>query len=211
MKLRKYSYRFAEEILQHKKYKRAYSEICDICEGCPLPYYPGKSKNQKRLDVVQQLINSYFQVQFMNHGWKPEPFASPQEFDDSLRSDFKKSFGDGDNKLVVQVEVEMGNAASCYRNYFKFQLSFSNDLCDVGLLILPTTTLSKRIDSGVANFEKTVREISSAKLSLTLPILVIGLDDNGTELWELPKEILTTANTTEGKRYREDLIRDYLT
>jgi hypothetical protein len=35
--------------------------------------------------------------------------------------------------------------------------------------------LSRRIDSNVVNFERAVRELPSANLSITLPILLVGL------------------------------------
>lgn len=113
-----------------------------------------------------------------------EPLAAPDGTEDALRSDFRKSFRDevtGDIIVTLQIEVEFGNVASSYRNYFKFQLSFSYDLIDICVLILPSYKFANRIDTGVSNFEKVLREIPSAKLSITVPTLVIGLfdrDDN---------------------------------
>ena len=108
----------------------------------------------------------------------------------------------------------MGNAASSYRNYFKIQLSYANDLTNIGLVIVPCSTLSTRIDSGVANFEKCVREIPSAKLSLTVPIFVIGLDDVDSELWDLRKITKNiqeySANSNSAKEKRKELIEEYL-
>ena len=109
-----------------------------------------------------------------------------------MRGDFRKSFKkkiskDDNENITLQVEVEMGNIASSYRNYFKFQLSYSYKLTDFAVLILPCDNLSKRIDSGVASFEKTVREIPSADLSITVPILVIGLDDKNVEEIDISK------------------------
>lgn len=184
MNIEIFSYRFAEEILTHPRYVSAYQEILNISRYCPLPIYPGKSATQPRLDVVQQIINTYFKIAFSrHHGWIHEPQVSPQNLADTLRADFKKAYSFVDQvsgeikNITVQVEVEMGNIASSYRNYFKFQLSYSHNLAQVGILILPCDNLSRRIDSGVASFEKTVREIPSADLSITVPILVIGLND----------------------------------
>ncbi len=192
MKLKTYSYRFAEEILQHERYKDAYDEIIQICEKCPIPVYKGKSKNQSKLDVVQQIMNTYFWEAFKLKGWIDEPLATPNSNDDELRSDFRKTFKKENDygEITIQIEVEFGNVASSYRNYFKFQLSYSYDLTDVCVLIVPSQHLSTRIDSGVSNYEKVLREIPSAKLSVTVPILVIGLfdvDDDGVEIesWDV--------------------------
>lgn len=39
MKIKTYSYRYAEEILQHPKYKQAYDELIYVCQNTPLPVY----------------------------------------------------------------------------------------------------------------------------------------------------------------------------
>lgn len=180
MIIKTYSYRFAEEILQHPNYIQVYNEIISVCEKCPLPLYNGKSARQPRLNIVQQIMNTYFKMMFTQLGWEPEPLATPLDNADALRSDFRKSFVNqetGEINLTAQIEVEFGNVASSYRNYFKFQLSFSYGLTDVCIIILPSQQLSTRIDSGVSNYEKTIREIPSAKLSVTVPVLVVGLFD----------------------------------
>jgi hypothetical protein len=186
MNIKLFSYRYALEVLEHKCCHHALDEILEICRNTPLPVYANKSKNQAKLDVVQQIINTYFKLAFAQHEWKPEPLVTPDNFEDALRGDFRKSFqkkvcNDAKKEITLQIEVEMGNIASSYRNYFKFQLSYAYKLADIAILILPCDNLSRRIDSGVASYEKTVREIPSADLSITVPILVIGLDDTNTE------------------------------
>lgn len=119
-----YSYRFAEEVLKHQLLEPGLSEIIKICEECPLPLFKGKSKKQKGKEVIQQIMNTYFRLRFEECGWISEPFASPETTDDSLRADFRKEFADATNAFAVQIEVEFGNAASIYRDYFKFQLSY---------------------------------------------------------------------------------------
>lgn len=218
MRVETFSYRFAEEILQHPRYREVYDEIVSICQGCPIPRFEGKSRNQPRLDVVQQAMNTYFKIAFEDHGWESEPLATPVDYEDALRADFRKTFESEAGQLTAQVEVEFGNVASSYRNYFKFQLSFANDLCDVAVLIVPSQHLCTRVDSGVSNFEKAVRELPSAKLSTTVPILVVGLfdlDEDGLPLdaWDVKAESgdLSVAKGSS-ERYaaaHEGLIRNY--
>ena len=199
MQIKTFSYRFAEEILQHQRYKFAYDELIQVCRDCPIPIYPDKSAKQKNKDVIQQLMNSYFLKQFENLGWETEPLATPDNYEDALRSDFRKTFFDEkNNKLItIQIEVEFGNVASSYRNYFKFQLSFANALTDICILIVPSQHLSVRINSGVSNFEKACREIPSAKLSLTVPVLVIGLFEDVESEWNV-KEIEKNLKILKG-------------
>ncbi|PED71323.1 hypothetical protein CN680_07580 [Bacillus pseudomycoides] len=188
MKVETYSYRFAREILQHSHFVKAYEELLVVCRDCPVPIYKGKSQKQPKLEVVQQIMNTYFLLRFKSLGWETEPFATPNTAEDELRSDFRKSYIDADTGevvLKVQIEVEFGNVASSYRNYFKFQLSFSYDLTDICVLIVPSNDIGTRIDSGVSNYEKTIREIPAAKLSITVPTLVIGLFDDGSTVWNV--------------------------
>lgn len=215
MKVKTYSYRYAEEILQHKKYKHIYDELISVCKNCPIPVYKGKSKSQTDKDVIQQLMNTYFRQQFVNLDWKEEPLATPDSNEDSLRSDFRKKFKTSDGEdITIQIEVEFGNVASSYRNYFKFQLSYSYNLTDICVLIVPCYHLSTRIDSGVSNFKKVKREIPSAKLSITVPTLIIGLDDDDCEEWnvkEIEKDLKVLKNSKNkyAERHNE-IVQDYI-
>ena len=124
MKIETFSYRYSQEILEHECCKEALHEIIEICSNCPLPVYKNKSQSQPKLDVVQQIINTYFSLAFEEHKWDSEPLVTPDEFEDSLRGDFRKSFtkqgsNDNNDSFTLQIEVEMGNIASSYRNYFK--------------------------------------------------------------------------------------------
>ncbi|MBI1740109.1 MAG: hypothetical protein HYR57_04415 [Candidatus Koribacter versatilis] len=84
-----------------------------------------------------------------------------------IKADYKKA--------RVQVEVQFGNMARWYTDVFKFQVSYSLDLIDVGALIVPMQTFANTIDENVAHYERVVRELPYAKMSLTLPIWVVGI------------------------------------
>lgn len=125
-------------------------------------------------------MNTYFKLRFFTLEWESEPLATPDDNEDELRSDFRKIFINeetGEVLITIQIEIEFGNVASSYRNYFKFQLSFSYGLTDICIIIVPSYRLANRIDTGVSNLEKVIREIPSAKLSITVPVLVVSLFD----------------------------------
>lgn len=190
MRIETFSYRFADDILLSPRFAGVRAELMNVCSNCPIPVYSGKSKKQTNKDVIQQIMNTYFKLRFTALGWNAEPLATPVDNEDALRADFRKTFGEGDDEITLQIEVEFGNVASSYRNYFKFQLSFSYDLTDICVLIVPSSELANRIDRGVANYEKAIREIPQAKLSVTVPTLVIGLfdkDKNGDKIpeWDI--------------------------
>jgi hypothetical protein len=171
VKLEIFSYRFAEEIIQHVRHQNAWEEIRAILSNAPLFVYPNKSDKNKKLDVVQQVMNTYFdRMMAMENQWEYHPLAT-SIVDSGLTADFKKSFGD----LTIQAEVQFGNMSRWYSDVFKFQAAYSQSLIRVGLSVIPMGSLAKRIDSNIVNFERAKRELPSAELSITLPILMIGL------------------------------------
>jgi hypothetical protein len=84
-----------------------------------------------------------------------------------MKADYKKD--------RVQVEVQFGNMARWYTDVFKFQVSCSLGLIDVGVLVVPIQDFASTIDENVAYYERVMRELPYAKMSITLPIWVIGI------------------------------------
>jgi hypothetical protein len=205
MKLKVHSYRFAEEILQHPKHEGVWKEVTEICTGAPVFIWPNKSKN-KKLDVVQQLMNVYFDRRFaIDHRWHHHPLAT-RIAESGLRADFRKKFGD----LSVQVEVQFGNMARWYSDIFKFQTAYSQGLIQAAISIVPMGKLGRRIDSNVAHFERALRELPSAELSITLPILLIGLElDEGTPVIDVSTSKFRKLGIKEitGKKKSDNLWR----
>ena len=172
MEHRIHSYRFAEEIIEHPKHNSGFENIKRIIAECPLYTFPNKSRSNPRLDIVQQLLNTYFDKRFVCElGWAYHPDAT-RITDSGLKADFRTQF----NGLRVQTEVQFGNMARWYSDIFKFQTAYSQNLIDMGLCIVPMSSLALRIDSNITNYERCIRELPSAKLSITLPILLIGLE-----------------------------------
>jgi hypothetical protein len=181
--------------------------------------YSGKSKEQPDKDVVQQIMNTYFKLQFKALNWDIEPLVTPTDNEDALRAEFRKTFINENSKITLQIEIEFGNVASSYRNFFKFQLSFSYDLTDICILVVPSAHLANRVDSGIANYEKTIREIPQAKLSITVPTLVIGLFDKdlyGKNLpeWDI-RQTGVSLDTAKNKnksvlQNHENLVQSYI-
>jgi len=190
-----YSYRYAQEILEHSNNREALEEIIFAVSEAPLFTYADKSKNNDRLDVVQQVMNTWYdRVLGVEFGWDYHPLATIIP-DSGLAADFRKDF----RNIRVQAEVQFGNMARWYSDVFKFQTAYSQDLIDVGLCIVPMGSLARRIDSNIVSFERVLRELPSAKMSLTLPILVVGVEpDADTQVVDLrrlglPLEKLTRA------------------
>lgn len=195
MKYELYNYRFAQEILQHKKHVKCWKEIIEAIEEAPVFIFAGKSKNL-RLDVVQQLQNAYFDRKLaVEFGWEFHPTATKIP-NSNLKADFRKEF----NGLHVQAEVQFGNMSRWYSDIFKFQAAYSESLTQAAISIVPMMSLATRIDSNVANFERCKRELPSAKLSITLPILLIGVSvDNATTIIDVSKSKFSGIKDVTGR------------
>jgi hypothetical protein len=204
-----YSHNFAKEILSYERFKNNYEELLWVCRNSPLPIYKNKSAAQKKLDVIQQLIDSYLSLQLKTLGWELDYTYKLNE--STVRVDFLKAIQADLEKYRIHLEVEFGNVASSYRNYYKLQLLNKKSVSDIGIIIVPTESLSKRIDSGVATFEKTVNDIKLAVELFDFPLLVIGLDEGVSNTIDLSSSGLTLKELqNKGNIKHELFVIDYV-
>ena len=193
MKLRFLDYRYAEAVLDHPTFGLSKAEILDILDSAPVPLLDpaeleprrGGVKRRKReptkadpapryffLPVDQKALNAHLDGDFKRREWELQPPIVSRDRtggpETGLKGDYKKG--------RLQVEVQFGNMARWYTDVFKFQLSYSLGEIDVAVLVVPTQAFANLIDENVAHFERVCRELPWAKMSLTLPIWVIGVE-----------------------------------
>ena len=204
MKVTVHSYRFAQEIFEHPSHSLIWDEIVGTCRDAPLFVWPGKSTKNSRLDVVQQLMNVYFDRRLaIDLGWQHHPLATRIEAS-GLRADFRKTFGD----VAVQVEVQFGNMARWYSDIFKFQTAYSQGLIQAAISIVPMAAMGTRIDSNIAHYERALRELPSADLSITLPILLVGLEpDDQTRVIDVSRTQFNAIGQITGRNNAANLWR----
>jgi hypothetical protein len=187
VKLRTYDYRYANAVLNDDRFSASREELVTILEQTQVPLLDpselvsrkGGVKRRGRggkryffLPVDQKELNRKLDVAFDAKGWAVHPLivdlGRPGGPKTRLAADYKKD--------RLHVEVQFGNMARWYSDVFKFQLSYSLDEIDVAVLVVPTQPLANLIDENVAYFERVCRELPWAKMSLTLPIWVIGIE-----------------------------------
>lgn len=193
MKLHHFDYRYAEAVLDHSAFSSSKREILDILENAPVPLLSPAELNPRRggvkrrsrrprrgdlaprylfLPVDQKALNAHLDKEFKQRGWELQPPIVSRDRgggpETGLKGDYKKG--------RLQVEAQFGNMARWYTDVFKFQLSYSLDEIDAAVLVVPTQALANLIDENVAYFERVRRELPWAKMSLTLPIWVIGIE-----------------------------------
>ena len=98
--------------------------------------------------------------------------------------------------------------ARWYSDIFKFQTAYSQNLIKMGVCIVPYNELATRIDSNIVNFERCTRELPSAELSITLPILLVGIiaDDN-TQVIDVSQSRFNNLSDITGRGRSDNLYR----
>jgi hypothetical protein len=124
------------------------------------------------LPVNQRAMNHAVSQALKRDGWKSEPVAAgPMSGPDvplSLRGDFVRN--------GVFVEVEFGNIASMFRDFFKFQIASRSGAGEVGVLVTATERLAKFFDSGVTTFEAARRYRPYLAIGVQMPVWIIGME-----------------------------------
>lgn len=150
-------------------------QIISILECVKVPKCEGIKK--PGLDVKQGLLNSLIDFVFVSDGWENQPYIDNRlERKIDQRGDFSMTTKE---KVRVFVEVEFGNTGSVFRDLFKFNVAHSLETYDCGILILPMRNLQRRID-GIAPFERVKKLLEAAPNSVDLPLILIGIDSDGT-------------------------------
>lgn len=79
---------------------------------------------------------------------------------------------------------------------------------------MPMGSLARLIDSNIVNFERAERELPSAKLSITLPILMLGLErEDDTKVVDISKCQFPSIKEITGKGYSDNkwrIVNGYL-
>jgi len=165
LSLQKFSYRFAEQVLNSKLATK--EEI----EQVLLEPVPDIAK------LSRPAFNELLLQRFVNRGWKSQPAVFDDPADPGARMDFLKE--------RVGIEVGFGHASFIGIDLLKFQVaSYSAlDKIDVGVYVVTTGNFQKVMKSvlsqnweGSLTFEKVKRYLPHFKSAIQVPIYVVGID-----------------------------------
>lgn len=172
MHLTSYSYRFGSEVLDSPGFRDEKRDIVEVLSGIKRVPQLLEPKTRTRNGIAmtfttdQRALNRALDESFGARDWACQPLVTNDGVT-NIRADYKRE--------RVQVEVQFGNMARWYTDVFKFQVSYSLGLINVGVLIVPMQGFARTIDENVAHYERVIRELPYAKMSLTLPIWVVGI------------------------------------
>ena len=115
----------------------------------------------------QTAYNKRFEIEFEKMGWEKKPLLSKKP---RLIGDFRKN--------LVFVEVQFGNSATLYRDFYKFQYGLQNGLLSLSVLIVPINPKDffptrPRSISNMAEYDLALRYFTV--LPISVPTMVLGL------------------------------------
>lgn len=125
---------------------------------------------QDSVILHQTAYNKRFEMEFEKLGWEKKPMLSQNP---RLIGDFRKN--------LVFVEVQFGNSATLYRDFYKFQYGLQNGLLSLSVLIVPVNPKEffptrPRSISNMAEYDLALRYFTV--LPISVPTMVIGLSSD---------------------------------
>jgi len=165
IRLQRYSYRFAEQVLNSRLAIKQELEVILLDPSIDLS------------ELSRPRFNSILEELFTAKGWESQPSVFDEPSDPSARMDFLKE--------RIGVEIGFGHASFMGIDLPKFQVSSYSalDKIDVGVYIVTTKEFQRRMRKdfgqnwqGSLSYEKVVRYLPYFKSAIQLPIYVLGID-----------------------------------
>jgi hypothetical protein len=165
IRLKTFSFRFAEQVLNSKLAIK--KEIEAVLTD------PGLDITQLSRPKFNELLDEAFPAK----GWERQPAVFDVPGDPSAKMDFLKE--------RVGIEVEFGHASFIGIDLLKFQVSSYSglDKIDIGVYIVTTKEFQKIMKNqvnqnweGSLTYEKVTRYLPHFKSAIQVPIYVIGID-----------------------------------
>ena len=164
LRLQKFSFRFAEQVLNSKL------SLKHEVEGTLVQDIPDRGFSRPD-------FNKALDSKFVALGWSRQPPVFGESDDLGAKMDFLKE--------RVGVEVGFGHASFLGMDLLKFQVSSYSalDKIDVGIYVVTTAEFQKHMRSacqqtweGSLSFEKVTRYLPKFKSAIQVPIYVLGID-----------------------------------
>jgi len=165
IRLQKFSFRFAEQVLNSKLALKR--EIESILTDTSIDL--AKMSRPK--------FNKLLDEKFVSKGWTSQPSVFDEPKDPTAKMDFLKD--------RIGIEVGFGHPSFIGIDLLKFQVSSYSglDKIDVGIYVVTTRNFQKRMKKefnqnwqGSLSFNKVVRYLPHFKSAIQLPIYVLGID-----------------------------------
>ena len=169
-----FSHRNGRDILESPKFISSFKEFTDVLRRLP-PYRAAQVKKTSQAHVMSpKAMNCWLDNELcVKRDWDWHPLIIDADPEDKarasqLRSDFRKN--------RVEVEVQFGNVARYAYDVYKMAISMALDHADVGIQVVCTKRFAAITGGNIAYFERAVRELERSRLTLIVPLVVIGIE-----------------------------------
>jgi hypothetical protein len=164
LNFKKYSYRFAEQVLNSNlSIKNEFENLIS-------------SLNPQGVELSRPNLNKIFREKLIELDWQAQPPVFEDPKDPSAKLDFLKN--------RTGIEIQFGHSSFIGIDLLKFQVcSYSSlDSIDIGIYIVTTKEFQKRAKNdhsqnweGSLQYEKVMKYLPFFKSAIQVPIYVIGL------------------------------------
>ena len=190
-----FSHRNGLDILRSPRYVDAYEEFLRVLAELP-PYRALEPKKTSAAHVVSPgAMNQWLDYELcVKRDWEWHPLIihadpSSRKKGSQLRSDFRK--------CRIEVEVQFGNVARYAYDVYKMAIAMALEQSDVGLMVVCTKRFAAITGGNIAYYERVVRELERSKLTLIVPLVVLGIEPNAWIVADYPREDAAPAATAE--------------
>lgn len=199
-----FSHRNGRDILESPKFSRAFNEFMGVLGSLP-PYRAAQAKKTSAAHVIAPgAMNHWLDNELcVKLDWDWHPLIIEAEPDDpghksQLRSDYRKT--------RIEVEVQFGNVARYAYDVYKMAIAMALNHSDVGIQVVCTKKFAGITGGNIAYYERAVRELERSRLTLIVPLVVVGIEP---EKWitdayppenQAPNVTAATINAVRKKR-----------
>jgi hypothetical protein len=169
-----FSHRNGRDILESPKFSGAFNEFTGVLASLP-PYRASKEKKTSAEHVIAPAaMNRWLDNELcVKRDWEWHPLIietdlSDKEHRSQLRSDFRKS--------RIEVEAQFGNVARYAYDVYKMAISLALERADVGIQVVCSKRFATITGGNIAYYERAVRELERSRLTLIVPLVVIGIE-----------------------------------
>lgn len=198
-----FSHRNGRDILESPNFRPAFTEFLNVILALP-PFLTAKPKKTATHVVSPKAMNRWLDYELCvkkDWDWRPliiDPDPSNTSPQSKLRSDYRKA--------RVEVEVQFGNVARYAYDVYKMAIAMALGLSDVGIQVVCTKKFANITGGNIAYFERAARELEHSRLTLIVPLVVVGIepDEWNTNVYapESQSPVTTAAVINEALRKR---------
>lgn len=184
-----FNHRNGHDILESPKFNTSFHELLDVLVRLPAYRATKIKKTSTKHIIAPGAMNCWLDNELcVKRDWDWHPLIIDADPSDKsgkslLRSDFRKD--------RIEVEVQFGNVARYTYDIYKMAISLARSQADVGVMVVSTKRFAQIIGGNIAYFERAVRELTHSRLTLIVPLVVIGIEPSSWVVDGYPSE--TTA------------------